>query len=65
MNGGRIVASVRIGNVTDASKTFRCDALVDTGASHWFFRKHGKNGWVIGVHQNNTNGNGYAGDSHW
>ena len=30
---GRIIASVRIENVTDASKTLRCDALVDTGAS--------------------------------
>jgi len=31
---GRIIASVKIGNVTDPSKTLRCDALVDTGASH-------------------------------
>lgn len=30
---GRIVASVRIENTSDASKTLRCDALVDTGAS--------------------------------
>jgi predicted aspartyl protease len=34
MKVGRIVTSVQIGNVIDASKTFRCDALVDTGASH-------------------------------
>ena len=34
MNVGGIIASVQIGNVIDASKTFRCDALVDTGASH-------------------------------
>ena len=30
---GRIIASVRIENVTDPSKSLRCDALVDTGAS--------------------------------
>jgi predicted aspartyl protease len=30
---GRIVASVKIDNVTDDSKSLRCDALVDTGAS--------------------------------
>ena len=30
---GRIVASVKIENVSDASKSLRCDALVDTGAS--------------------------------
>jgi predicted aspartyl protease len=30
---GRIVASVKIGNVVDPSMTIRCDALVDTGAS--------------------------------
>lgn len=30
---GRIVASVRIENVSDASRNIRCDALVDTGAS--------------------------------
>jgi len=30
---GRIVASVKIDNVADDSKTLRCDALVDTGAS--------------------------------
>ena len=31
---GRIVASVKIDNVLDGSKSLRCDALVDTGASH-------------------------------
>ena len=30
---GRIIASVRIDNASDASKGLRCDALVDTGAS--------------------------------
>ena len=30
---GRIVASVKIENASDASKSLRCDALVDTGAS--------------------------------
>jgi len=30
---GRIVASVKIESTSDASKTLRCDALVDTGAS--------------------------------
>jgi predicted aspartyl protease len=30
---GRIIASVKIENVSDASKSLRCDALVDTGAS--------------------------------
>ncbi|MFN2498464.1 MAG: aspartyl protease family protein [Pyrinomonadaceae bacterium] len=39
MNVGRIVASVQIGNVIDASKTFRCDAFVDTGASHMVLPK--------------------------
>ena len=34
MNVGRIVASVRIDNVMDATKSITCDALVDTGASH-------------------------------
>ncbi|MFN2516250.1 MAG: aspartyl protease family protein [Pyrinomonadaceae bacterium] len=34
MNVGRIVASVKIDNVFDATKSLRCDALVDTGASH-------------------------------
>jgi len=32
---GRIVASVKIENATDPTKSFRCDALVDTGASHF------------------------------
>ena len=31
---GRIVASVRIANVSDPSSSVRCDALVDTGASY-------------------------------
>ena len=31
---GRITASVTIENVADPSKHIRCDALVDTGASH-------------------------------
>ena len=31
---GRIVASVKIENVTDPQKGLRCDALVDTDASH-------------------------------
>lgn len=31
---GRIVASVQIDSVADRSKSVRCDALVDTGASH-------------------------------
>ena len=31
---GRIVASVRIDNPADPSRSIRCDALVDTGASH-------------------------------
>jgi predicted aspartyl protease len=39
MNVGRIIASVQIGNVIDASKAFRCDALVDTGASHMVLPK--------------------------
>ena len=30
---GRIVASVKIDNVSDPTKSLRCDALVDTGAS--------------------------------
>ena len=34
MNVGRIVASVTIENVLDATKSVTCDALVDTGASH-------------------------------
>ena len=28
------MASVRIDNIRDESKSIRCDALVDTGASH-------------------------------
>lgn len=31
---GRIVASVKIENASDTSKSIRCDALVDTGASY-------------------------------
>ena len=31
---GRIVTSVKIENVTDPAKGLRCDALVDTDASH-------------------------------
>ena len=31
---GRLVTSVTIENILDASKSFRFDALVDTGASH-------------------------------
>jgi len=31
---GRIVASVNIENISDASKSIRCDALVDIGASY-------------------------------
>ncbi len=31
---GRIVASVKIENTTDPAKSLKCDALVDTGASH-------------------------------
>lgn len=31
---GRIVASVKLENLLDPEKNFRCDALVDTGASH-------------------------------
>ncbi|MCX6349146.1 MAG: hypothetical protein NTV79_06575 [Candidatus Aureabacteria bacterium] len=31
---GRIVTSVKIDNVSDPTKTLRCDALVDTGASY-------------------------------
>ena len=30
---GRIIASVKVNNVTDPSMSIRCDALVDTGAS--------------------------------
>jgi len=31
---GRIVASAKIENLADPSKSLRCDALVDTGASY-------------------------------
>ena len=31
---GRIIASVTVQNVTDPAHAFRCDALVDTGASY-------------------------------
>jgi hypothetical protein len=31
---GRIVASVTIQNISDPAHRLRCDALVDTGASH-------------------------------
>ena len=31
---GRIISSVRIDNTSDPSKSIRCDALVDTGASY-------------------------------
>jgi len=31
---GRIVSSVRIENLSDATKSLQCDALVDTGASY-------------------------------
>jgi len=31
---GRIISSVRISNPADPTKTLRCDALVDTGASY-------------------------------
>lgn len=31
---GRIIASVKIGNLTEPDKRIRCDAMVDTGASH-------------------------------
>ncbi|MBI3951882.1 MAG: hypothetical protein HY314_15655 [Acidobacteria bacterium] len=30
---GRIISSVTVTNITDPSKSLRCDALVDTGAS--------------------------------
>lgn len=30
---GRIISSIKINNVVDPSKSIRCDALVDTGAS--------------------------------
>lgn len=31
---GRIISSVRIDNLSDSTKSLRCDALVDTGASY-------------------------------
>jgi predicted aspartyl protease len=31
---GRIISSVKIDNVSDSTKSLRCDALVDTGASY-------------------------------
>jgi predicted aspartyl protease len=31
---GRIIASVVVENILDPSRSLRCDALVDTGASH-------------------------------
>lgn len=31
---GRIISPVRIENISDSSRSIRCDALVDTGASH-------------------------------
>jgi hypothetical protein len=31
---GRIITSVKIDNLTDPTKTLRCDALVNTGASY-------------------------------
>ena len=31
---GRIIASVRIENISNPSASIRCDALVDTGAAH-------------------------------
>ncbi|MCK4542768.1 MAG: hypothetical protein KAU17_11095 [Spirochaetales bacterium] len=31
---GRIVSSVKIDNLSDSTKSLRCDALVDTGASY-------------------------------
>jgi len=31
---GRIIASVTVQNVAEPDKSIRCDALVDTGASH-------------------------------
>ena len=31
---GRLIASVTVENLLDPSKNLRCDALVDTGASH-------------------------------
>ncbi len=34
MKIGRIAASVKIGNLLSPKKKIRCDALIDTGASH-------------------------------
>jgi len=31
---GRIITSVAIDNLSDATKSLRCDALVDAGAAH-------------------------------
>ena len=31
---GRIISSVKIDNLSDSTKSLRCDALVDTGASY-------------------------------
>jgi predicted aspartyl protease len=31
---GRVITSVKIDNLVDTTKSLRCDALVDTGASH-------------------------------
>ncbi|MBI4552468.1 MAG: hypothetical protein HY710_09405 [Candidatus Latescibacteria bacterium] len=31
---GRILSSIKVDNLFDPSKSIRCDALVDTGASH-------------------------------
>lgn len=36
---GRIITSVTIENFSDPAKTLRCDALVDTGASHMVLPK--------------------------
>ena len=36
---GRIITSVTIENFSDPTKAFRCDALVDTGASHMVLPK--------------------------
>ncbi len=39
MNVGRIIASVTIGNVNQATSAIRCDALVDMGVSHMVLPK--------------------------
>ncbi|MCK4311284.1 MAG: hypothetical protein KAW88_00940 [Candidatus Cloacimonetes bacterium] len=36
---GRLITSVKIDNVADPSKSIRCDALVDTGASYMILPK--------------------------